>query len=75
MTTDPSTWQDILSTVEQLSQADQLRLVSELLNRMARLANEREPTDLLDLSGVGAEVWSGIDSTDYLNQERDSWQT
>ena len=74
MSAKPLTWQDVLPTVEKLSRADQLRLMSELLRRMEPLAVETEPIDLLDLAGVGAEVWAEVDANDYLNQERDSWQ-
>lgn len=74
MPTTTVTWQEVLMTVEKLSWPDQLRLVAELLLRMQRKVTANEPVDLLELAGVGAEVWSGIDTDAYLNEERDSWQ-
>jgi hypothetical protein len=48
--------------------------MSELLLRMQTVVAETEPVDLLTLAGVGAEVWTKVDTNAYLNQERDSWQ-
>lgn len=73
MPTTTITWQEVLTTVEELSWSDQLRLVAELLLRMQRKVTTNEPVDLLELAGVGAEVWIGIDTDAYLNEERDSW--
>ena len=28
---------------------------------------------ILELRGLGKEVWRGIDAQEYVNQERDSW--
>jgi hypothetical protein len=75
MTTQYMNWQEVLTLVEKLSWPDQLRLISELLLRMQALVAETEPVDLLTLAGVGTEVWSNIDTSNYINQERDSWQT
>ncbi len=74
MTTQSMNWRDALTLAEELSWPDQLRLISELLLRMQTLVTESEPVDLLTLSGVGAEVWSKVDTDTYINQERDSWQ-
>jgi hypothetical protein len=68
------TWQEALLTVEKLSWTDQLRLVSELLLRMQSRAVESEPIDLLDLAGIGADIWADVDADTYINEERDSWQ-
>lgn len=69
-----TTWQEALLTAQKLSRADQLRLISELLRRMEYSSTESEPIDLLELAGVGADVWAGVDTDTYINQERDSWQ-
>ena len=28
---------------------------------------------LLDLAGVGSEIWAGIDADQYVHRERDQW--
>ena len=69
------TWRDVLANSEQLSVADQLRLLAELALRLRpSLDAVDEPVDLLTLAGVGQEVWAKVDTENYLNEERDSWQ-
>lgn len=71
-------WHDALHVVERLSRADQLQLITTLLQRMqdeeATIQREDESIDLLTLSGVGADLWAAVDVDAYLQQERDSWQ-
>lgn len=74
MSTNPVTWRDVLATSEKLSISDQLRLITELSLRVRQVLVESEPVDLLTLAGVGKEVWDKVDTDDYLNQERDSWE-
>jgi hypothetical protein len=66
-------WQEALGVVEKLSWPDQARLILELLQRQAVEADD-EPVDLLTLAGVGAGVWTKVDTEAYLHQERESWQ-
>ncbi len=69
-----TTWHEAIAIAEKLPIPDQLRLVSELLQRMRTSIVANEPVDLLTLAGVGAEVWTKVDPDAYLEQERDSWQ-
>jgi hypothetical protein len=55
-----------------LEPADQLRLIGELISRLgAELTTA--PRSLLDLEGLGEEVWKGVDVEEYLRKERSSW--
>ena len=33
----------------------------------------REPLSILDLQGLGRELWDGVDAADYVRDERDAW--
>ena len=59
-------------SVEALGPAEQLRLVAEVVARLGG-ALDRSPRSLLELEGLGAEVWQGVDVDEYLRQERSSW--
>jgi hypothetical protein len=54
-----------------LSQEEQLRLIRELEARAAGHAPARR--SILELRGLGKEIWQGIDAQQYVNSERDSW--
>ena len=58
--------------VEALEPAEQLRLIAEMRSRL-RGRVDREPRSLLELEGLGQEVWQDVDVDEYLRRERDSW--
>ena len=65
----------LLDMSEQLSTADQLRLIGLLSERLRReIALEDEPVDILSTVGLGAEMWQSIDVATYLEKERASWE-
>jgi len=49
-----------------------LRLVAELISRLGGELT-REPRSLLELDGLGQELWEGMDVDEYLRRERLSW--
>jgi len=59
-------------SVEALRPADQLRLVAELISRLSGQLNW-QPRSLLELEGLGQDVWQGVDVDEYLRRERSSW--
>ena len=76
MTTETATLDKALRVSEQLSPADQLRLIGLLSERLRReMDRDNEPVDMLSLAGLGAEIWQKIDVATYLEQERASWQS
>ncbi len=67
------TYDDVLSRIQLLAPDDQLRLLEDL----AAIVRQRiigEPLhSILELEGLGQEIWEGIDAQEYVNQERDAW--
>jgi len=65
----------VLRTVKKLSVADQLKLISLISEDISHQALERtQRHKLMDLAGVGAELWEGIEAQEYVRQERESWE-
>jgi hypothetical protein len=76
MTSEMITLDQALRISEQLSLADQLRLIG-LLSESLRHEMDRgdDRVDMLSLAGLGAELWQEIDVAAYLEQERASWES
>lgn len=71
MTTDP--YHEILNQAkDQLTAEQQQRLVEELSQHAAR-KNSPAKHSILELEGLGAEIWKGIDADEYVAKERDAW--
>ena len=70
------TLDEVLYASEQLSLADQLRLIGLLSERLRSEVDQDDgPVDMLSLAGLGAELWQAIDVAAYLEQERASWES
>ncbi|HEV3201288.1 MAG TPA: hypothetical protein VGZ73_25485 [Bryobacteraceae bacterium] len=65
-------YENATKSIEALGPADQSRFVAELMLRLSGELGE-QPRSLLELEGLGQEVWQGIDVGEYLRQERSSW--
>ncbi len=66
-------YQEVLNQAQHLTYDDQLRLVEDLIANIRQRAKPRPKHSILELEGLGAEIWKGIDVEEYINQERDSW--
>jgi hypothetical protein len=60
-------------SVEALPAADQMRLISELAGRLSGQVEGQPHRSLLELRGLGKDIWQGVDVDEYLRQERSSW--
>jgi hypothetical protein len=68
------TYDDVVATLPTLAPAEQLNLL-EVLSSVLKKAMQPEVKrhTLLELEGLGAEMWSKVNVEDYVRQERDSW--
>ena len=68
-----ATYEDALRVAEKLSKADRHRLARKLL-REAEETGPKERVSIMELEGLGKEIWEGIDTDAYIKAERDSWE-
>ena len=67
-------YESALAMAELLSQEEQQRLIEELKARAGKVDSSEEPYhSIMELCGLGKEIWQGIDAQEYVNQERASW--
>lgn len=57
---------------DQYTRMEILEKLVHLIKRSDYPRPKREHT-LLDLKGLGKEIWAAVDSNTYLEQERNSW--
>ena len=70
-----TTYQDIRSQVEDLTPDEQLRLLEDLPVLVRRRMAPTPKHSIMELEGLGKALWQGIDAQEYVNQERDSWNS
>ena len=63
---------EIMQQVKNLSLQERRELV-QLLSESIQQVEERQKHSILELAGLGAEVWEGIDPQEYIDQLRSEW--
>ncbi len=63
--------------IKPLSHTEQLKLLAKMAEELANGKKENKPPkkrSLLELEGLGAEIWEGVDAQDYVNELRNEWE-
>jgi hypothetical protein len=68
-----SSYIEIRRQIEALSADEQLRLLEDLASIVRQRATTQPKRIILELKGLGKEIWQDIEAQEYVNQERDSW--
>ncbi|MFZ0392456.1 MAG: hypothetical protein WCF17_15640 [Terracidiphilus sp.] len=66
-------YKDALEKAVALSPEEQSRLIRELEMRIAAKTAPASQRSILDLCGLGKEIWGGVDAQEYVTRERSSW--
>jgi hypothetical protein len=60
--------------IKLLPEAEQLRLIELIAHQLTMAStHETQQHSLLELEGLGAEAWEGIDAQQYVNELRQEW--
>jgi hypothetical protein len=68
-----SAFEAALELAGSLHADEKLQLVRALLTQTAAARANSGARSILELRGLGAEIWGQIDAQDYVNRERNSW--
>ncbi|WP_017714904.1 hypothetical protein [Kamptonema formosum] len=68
-----SDYNEIRNQVLSLTPEEQLRLIYEVLSMVRHRVVAKPKRSILELEGLGKEIWEGIDAQEYVNQERGQW--
>lgn len=66
-------YDDVIQQVKHMTTSDQLKLLEEVAAIIRHQVESKPKRSLLELDGLGAEMWRQIDVDDYLDEERNSW--
>ncbi len=62
-----------LDLIQQLDLSDQIKLIDKLTALVRRRLTTHLGHSILELQGLGKEIWQGIDAQEYVDRERASW--
>lgn len=67
------TYDGVLAQAQALAATDQLRLVERLSAQVRRQLGDGSPRSILELRGLGKDIWENVDAQEYVEKERQSW--
>ena len=65
-------YNDYVRGIKFLNIDEQLTLLEIISTRLKKSIGKRKKS-ILELEGLGADIWKGIDAQDYVHKERESW--
>ena len=68
-----TTYHEICRQIVNLTPDEQLRLLEELTTIVRGRSQSKPKHSIMELEGLGKEIWQGIDAQEYVDQERLSW--
>ncbi len=63
----------LLSQIQLLTFDEQLRLLEDLAVMIRQEFTTQPKHSIMELEGLGKEIWQGIDVEKYIEEERNSW--
>ena len=60
--------------VKPLSDNEKLRLIAKVSADLAKAEETQPKRSIMELHGLGAEIWKGVDAQEYVNELRDEWE-
>ena len=67
------TYDGVLAQARALDPTDQLRLMESLSAHVRRQLRDSSPRSILELKGLGKDIWENVDAQEYVEKERRSW--
>lgn len=66
-------YRQIISEIRTLDLTDQLRLLEEMATLIRKRTGRTPRRSILELKGMGKDIWKGLDVRGYIDGERSSW--
>ena len=59
--------------IKPLPRAARLQLLARIAQDLAEPEAQKRARSIIELHGLGAEIWQGIDAQQYVDEQRDEW--
>jgi hypothetical protein len=60
--------------IKPLPREQQVQLLDLLRNELENSDDDRQRHSILELHGMGKEIWQGVDPKEYVKKLRDEWE-
>ena len=64
---------ELYSTLRDRARREHRSVEQEVVRLLGQALDHYEPLSILDLQGLGRDLWAGVDAADHVRRERDAW--
>lgn len=64
---------DIYDKLRLLARREHRSISQQIVHMLVKALGQEPELSIMDLRGLGKEVWEGADAVDHVRAERDSW--
>jgi plasmid stability protein len=64
---------ELYERLQKLAEREHRSVTQEVVHLLEKTAGKPKLHSILELDGLGKELWEGIDPVEYVRAERDSW--
>lgn len=67
-------YNDYVKGIRGLKPEEQLNLIEIISAQLKKnIARKKAKHSIMELEGLGAKLWKGVDAQEYVRKERESW--
>ncbi len=64
---------ELYEELRRRAQEEHRSISQQVVHLVASALKEAEPLSILELEGLGKDLWQGVDAARHVRKERDSW--
>jgi plasmid stability protein len=61
--------------LQEQAQREHRSVTQEVIHILDQALDREKTLSLMELEGLGKDLWEGIDAAEYIREERDSWDS
>lgn len=66
---------DLYERLQERAEREHRSLAQEVIHLLEESAGKQKLHSILELRGLGKELWKDVDSVEHVRRERDSWDS
>ena len=64
---------DLYEHLRMIADQEQRSISQEVIHLLRQAVKNKEKRSILELRGLGKELWKNVDTADYIDHERQTW--
>ena len=64
---------DLYKDLRTLAEQDHRSLSQQVIHLLEKTVQKPKPLSIMELQGLGKDLWNGVDAAAHVKHERDAW--